>query len=92
MELVKIPHSVDCLPQILFWEADEIAPAFLLAGAGIVTDTLTMLLIPIYFLTKYFVKFKQNHLDGFFHHLMYDWGVMGLNKRFTNSLIREWHE
>lgn len=87
-----MPEFQDSLPQILFWEADEIAPAILLLGLGIITETLTLLLIPMYLLTKYFVRFKQNHLDGYLHHLVYDWGLSMLNKRFVNALIKEWHE
>jgi len=92
MNDVDIPEFVDCLPQFLFWEADEIAPAIVLLGLGILTNTLTYMIIPIYLITKFFTRFKANHLDGYFHHLMYSWGLGILNKRFTNAFIYEWHE
>lgn len=92
MNDVEIPEFIDSLPQILYWELDEIAPALLLVGIGIISGTLTYMLIPIYLMTKFFSQFKQSRLDGYFHHLMYFWGLGMLNRRFPNSLIHEWHE
>lgn len=91
MNDVPIPDYVDSMPQILFWEADEIAPALVLVAVGIVTNTLTYMLIPIWLMTKYFVRFKARYMEGYFHHLVYAWGLGSLNRRFKNALINEWH-
>lgn len=92
MESVRIPEYVDSFPQILFWEADEIAPAMILLIVGIITETLTMLWIPMWIITKLFMKSKENNLDGYLHHVVYDLGLLALNRRYKNGLIRERHE
>lgn len=75
MQDVEMPDYVDSMPQILFWEADEIAPALVLVAIGILTNTLTYMLIPIWLLTKFFTKFKSRYMEGYFHHLVYWWGL-----------------
>lgn len=88
---VDMPDYVDSMPQILFWEADEIAPAIILVGIGILTNTLTYMLIPVWLLTKFFTKYKARFMEGYFHHLVYYYGLGGLNTRFTNAFINEYH-
>jgi len=82
---------IDAPSQILFWEADELAPIIVAAAIGILTDSLTYLLIPMYFFHKYFVYFKNQHMPGYLHHLMYRMGLLPLNKRFNNGAITTYH-
>lgn len=87
MDSVSIQDYIDNPPQVLFWEADEIAPVFVLAGIGIITHTLTWMLIPAVIFHKYFTRFKDEHMPGYLMHLMYRIGLLKLNKKFNNGAI-----
>jgi len=91
MEPVQIPQYIDNPPQIMFWEADEIAPSLFLVGIGIMTGTLTYCLVLAYGAHRIFGHFKRKHLRGYLMHVVYRIGLVPLNKRFTNGGIRHYH-
>lgn len=91
MQAAPVPEFIDSPPQILFWEADEIAPIFAGIGIGIITGTLTYLLIPMYFFHKYFTYFKDQHMRGYLLHLLYRIGAIPLNPKFPNGAIDFYH-
>lgn len=88
MNPVKIPRYVDSQMQVLFWEIDEIVPVVALMGVGIVTDTLSYMLVLMIIVWKVFGKFKNNNLDGILMHLAYVNGIAQLNKRFHPGIER----
>lgn len=87
MDAVPVPEYLDNPIQLAFWESDEIAPVFVLFGVGIITGTLTYMIIPMYFFHKFFVRFKSMHMRGYLFHMLYRAGIMPLNKRFQNGAI-----
>lgn len=91
MEAIPIPQFIDNPPQIMFWEADEIAPAFFLIGIGIITGTLTYCIVLAFGVHKLFVHFKSKHLRGYLLHVAYRIGMVPLNKKFPNGAIHFYH-
>jgi conjugal transfer pilus assembly protein TraL len=89
MDEVEIPHYLDSQPQIFFWELDEFAPVIFFLAVGIATDTLSAWFPFIVVFSYVFARFKQNNMDGILVHLVYWYGVLPLNKRFTNGMARE---
>ncbi len=89
MDEVEIPHYIDAQPQILFWELDECAPVIALLGIGVGTDTLS-LCFPFMIAFSYLFKhFKASQMEGILMHLVYWYGILGLNKMFRNGMSRE---
>lgn len=88
MDPVQIPRYVDSQMQVLFWELDEVVPVIALMGAGILTDTLSYMLVVMIIVWKLFGKFKDSNLDGILMHLAYVNGIANLNKRFHPGIER----
>jgi conjugal transfer pilus assembly protein TraL len=88
MEEIDIPRYVDSQYQLFFWELDEIAPIAGMLGLGIVTDTLTLMIVPMFVFARVFSAFKQHHLDGVLLHMAYWAGIIRLNRVFENGLVR----
>lgn len=92
MERVKIPDYIDSPPELLFWEADELAPVMVLFAIGIITKTLSWMLIPMWLAGRFSKRFKENHLPGFIWHLLFRYGMVSLGKRLPNGFIRDYVE
>lgn len=91
MQAMRIPQYIDNPPQILFWEADEIAPVIVFLGLGIVTGTLTYCIVMAYGVHKVFMHFKGKHMRGYLMHWLYRVGLIPLNRKFTNGAVRFYH-
>ncbi|MBE7540583.1 MAG: type IV conjugative transfer system protein TraL [Rhodocyclaceae bacterium] len=91
MEPVPIPQYIDNPPQILLWEADEIAPVVTLIGLGIITGTLTQCLLISYAVHKVFSHFKSKQMRNFLLHWLFRIGLIPLNRKFTNGAVRYFH-
>ena len=91
MQSVRIPRYVDNPAQFLLWEADEIAPALVICGIGIITGTLTYCIVIAYLFHKTFMRFKVQHQRGFLMHLLYRIGLIPLNRKFSNGCITFYH-
>lgn len=91
MNPVPIPQYIDNLPQVGFWEADEIAPAMIWIIVGYATHTLLWMLVPMYVTHKLFMRFKEHHMRGYALHLAYRIGLLPLNKRLQNGAITRYH-
>jgi len=86
-----MPQYIDNPPQVIFWEADEFVPVFMLLALGIVTRTLTLCIFASWVIYKVFVHFKNQHLRGYLWHVVYRIGLIPLNKRFPNGAIHFYH-
>ena len=90
MEAVEIPRYVDSQLQVFLWEIDEIIPVVAAFAIGMMTETLTYVIIPAFLLGKLFSKYKESHLDGILMHLAYWYGIMKLNRWHENGMVRHY--
>lgn len=89
---VRIPEYIDNLPQILAWETDELAPAIVLMLVGYSTGTLTWCILTAFGIHKFVVQYKESHMRGYlFHRFLYRFGILPMNKRFSNGAITQYH-
>lgn len=89
LQTVTVPRFIDSQYQIFFWEMDELVPLIVFIGVGIIFEVLLWALLAGLILTVRFSRFKLARLEGVLVHLAYWFGVLTLNKRFTNGLVRE---
>ena len=68
---VFIPRYMDALPQILWWELDELVILFLSFFLGLITRQLTTLLIVGVISTFILAKLKNGKSDGYIFHWFY---------------------
>lgn len=94
-KMITIPEYIDSPVQILFLEADDFIPFFTGVGIGILFKYIIhnswSFIIGIIIggiLTKIYLKFKRNTLPGTLAHMLYAYGIIKLNKRFDNGLIK----
>lgn len=92
MKTVAIPRYVDAQYQVLLWEIDEIAPIIAVIALGLVTDTLTVLLIPAFLAAKIFSTYKRNHLPGILLHLAHYYGIVPINRVFGLGSVRRYEQ
>lgn len=74
---VFIPRYMDSLPQIGWWELDELIVLILCGFIGIVTRQLTSLLLVGLACTLIISKVKTGKSDGFIFHFAYWYGIPG---------------
>lgn len=87
MEAHYIPKYLDAMPQLLWWELDELL--FLVAGPliGILTEhPLTGAGLGFLFLKTY-SKTKSNRQPGYVWHLLYSYGLYGIPSRIPEYWI-----
>lgn len=97
-ETIAFPQYVDNYAPMMFWEADDLIPFIIgLEGgnlASIVIDhrivQLGGIVIGIYAARKY-AQSKQNNLSGMIFHMLYNIGIIPLNKIFKYGLMRRWN-
>ena len=95
MKSEQIPQKIDNPAQVFWLEVDEIMPFFICWAAGLFLRKLTGstwmvtggIAVGIFFSWVY-MKHKRGILAGALHHIFYNAGVIGLNKRFSNGLLR----
>ena len=68
----KFPETLSLLPQIAFWEIDEVVVFFLVFGVGYFTHIVICLIAP--FAAYFYIKAKKNQPRGFMQHMMYRFG------------------
>lgn len=91
MSTVRIPQYVDSPPQIMFWEADEVAPSVVLVGLGIMTGTLSYMILLAYAVHKINIHYKSKRMRGHLLHFLFRIGLIPLNPRFSNGSVTYWH-
>jgi conjugal transfer pilus assembly protein TraL len=92
MNEIDIPQLLDEYPQIMWWEADELAPVIVGMAAGTVFGTFTLGMIGGIALSIIYLRYKRNALPGSLHHMIYWSGMLGLNSVFENGLEREFEQ
>lgn len=91
MKEVEIPRYVDSQPQLFFWELDETIVFVACLAAGIAMGGIFTLISMVagWFVVKMFRRFKNGSLDGVLLHICYRAGLLGLNKRYKDSMKRD---
>lgn len=84
-----IPQMIDNFPQIAFWETDDLMPIILSMFVGVIFDVMTVSIISGLVLSTIYIRYKRNALPGSLHHIAYWYGLLPLNRIFTNGLARE---
>lgn len=95
MNTYDIPQKLDNPAQVFWLESDEVMPFFICWAAGLILRKLTGstwmvtagIAIGIFFSWVY-MRHKRESLPGALQHIFYSMGVMSLNKRFSNGLLR----
>lgn len=90
-KIVRIPDGVDAPPQLLLWEADEMAPVIAGLIAGVALDRLLICLTIGLLLIKVYRQVRDRRPDGFFLHWLY-WYGFGATKGYSliNPFARRW--
>lgn len=89
MKPVYIPARIDDPPHIMIVAADEIAPVLIGLSFGIMIGQAAICTILGLALTFGYRKFRDNHQDGYFLHLLYYSGfVPAKSKLMINPFIR----
>jgi conjugal transfer pilus assembly protein TraL len=87
-----IPNYVDDQPQIFFWEVDEFLPAVVLFVLFYMWDQILLGMFLSAVFTKFFSRFKLNSMAGVLHHMAWWFGMINMNKRFPNGLLRDYDQ
>lgn len=72
----KFPETLSLLPQIAFWEIDEVTVFFLSFGVGYFSNKWLCLLAPV--IAYYYIQAKKNQPKGFMQHMLYRFGMAEL--------------
>ena len=75
MQITEIPTHVDDPQHLLLWSADEAIPIILGLVFGMVIQKALLCLLAGIAVTHQYRKFRDTHPDGYFRHLLYDWGL-----------------
>lgn len=90
---IEIPDNIDGPPFLMFLEMDEFGFAITIIFSGLLTHTnplIIVLLLVIFY--KVYIRYKKLSMSGFYLHYPYRWGIVPLNKCFTNGSIMEYKE
>lgn len=92
MSPVKIPRYIDDPMQVLLWELDDVLPFLAMFGLGLLLHKLLPMAVIGYFASRYVMKMKAANLRGLLEHTGFWFGLISLNKRDANGLVREFVE
>lgn len=92
MKEYDIPRYIDSQQQFLFWELDEFCVCSGLFMIGILSDTLTVMCIVIYFVTNGMARMKNNTLDGLLFHLCFWLGLVSVSNEFDDAVTKEMYQ
>lgn len=88
MTPVQIPKHVDAPMQMAFWEMDELAPMLGMFVVGIMTNTLTIMLVFMLFATKIYQRYKDNSRRGALMAFLHWNGLYDFGGQLKNGLAR----
>lgn len=90
MEAVKIPKRIDEPPTLLLWTIDELIPVVIGLLVGIMANQALIFTCIGLLLTRLYKKYRDNHPDGYFLHILYWYGFGFIKARsFPNPFVRE---
>jgi type IV conjugative transfer system protein TraL len=90
VKLQTIPsHIIEDPPQILIWEADEIAPSVVIFVVLYMWEMkLFAFLLPFVFL-RIMSRIKNTFMRGMLFHLTWRYGILKMNKIYPSGLVSE---
>jgi len=86
---INMPKHVDDLPQVLWWEADEVAIAISIFGIGLLTHYMMTSLIVMVIVMRLASRMKSAALNGAAFQVMCSSGLVQLNNEFPDLLEKE---
>jgi len=92
MEPIQIPRTIDDLPHLFVWTADEFAPFAIGLGVGFFTGYVMTCGALGLLGTKLYIRFRDGRPDGIFPHTLYwfGWSHFGKQVRtIPNPFIRQ---
>lgn len=89
---VEIPHYIDSPIQMIWWEADEVAPFLTCLGGGIILGMASPMMVLGALGSYWYIRHKRVSLDGTLEHMAYWIGLLALNKKFKHGMDREFVE
>ncbi len=91
MKPVEIPRRVDEPPHLLLWSMDELAPILVGMFCGVMFGSMGLFLILGMVVAHFYGKYRDNHPDGLFLHIIYWMGFPIVRSRlFTNPYCRQY--
>lgn len=90
-ETVWMPETVGLPPAILYWEADEIIPVFIMFGLGLFLSQMVVGIICICVYFYIFSKFREILPHGFIVNILYFLGLLKI-KNTAIYIAREFQE
>ena len=89
---IRIPTRIDDPPHVLIWAVDEVAPMLIGLSFGMMIGEALICFLIGYLFTRFYKRFRDNHPDGYFLHLIYWWGLMPASKArsMKNPFIRRY--
>lgn len=85
---VQMPQHVDSLPQLLWWEMDEVAVAIAVIGIGVLLHSILESFVATVFVVRFTSSVKRNSLNGAAFHVLCSTGLLSLNKDFPDLFKR----
>lgn len=88
---IEMPKYVDSLPQLLWWEMDEVAAAIAVFGVGLLIHYTITSLFVVALVMKIIRKMKNDGLNGTAFQVMCSTGLVSLNKDFPDLLQKDFY-
>jgi len=89
--MTKIHRYIDDPVSFFFWDIDEVVVFSTFIVMGLMTDTLTYLIVVGMLLSFILSRVKQARAEGFFMHILYWYGIFPL-RGCSPSYIRQFSE
>lgn len=87
MEEIDMPDYINTMPSLFWWELDEfiVISCFVVIGNILGGVWLLGMLAIGLFIGSKIKAWKEGELDGALQHIMYEKGLIALNKQYRNS-------
>ncbi|AOZ11202.1 type IV conjugative transfer system protein TraL [Cupriavidus malaysiensis] len=92
MKDVNIASHLDALPQLIWFEVDELFPFFICLFVGIYFKIMTPMLVAGVVGSMWYMRQKRDAPRGGLFHMFYYFGLRPLNGAHQNGLIADMME
>lgn len=89
MEEHYFPKYLNALPQILWWELDELAFLATATGIGIMANAQLIGAGVGFLLMKLYANLKKKKQPGYLKHFLYKYGLFGVKGKYPEFWIKE---